>query len=77
MLPQIIYSYSFFVRVFFDLCDGIFINYNWTQAHLERTAELVERKYKYRKHHVYFGIDVFGRGQVAEFNTHKVILDLK
>ncbi|CAO1307034.1 unnamed protein product [Diamesa hyperborea] len=62
-----------FNEVFFDLCDGIFLNYTWTQAHLERTAELVERKYKNRRHHVYFGIDVFGRGQVAEFNTYKTL----
>ena len=45
-------------RPYFDLCDGIFLNYNWTDAGLASSAALT----KERKGEVYVGIDVFGRG---------------
>lgn len=45
-------------RPYFDLCDGIFLNYNWTEAGLASSAALA----KERNGEVYVGIDVFGRG---------------
>ncbi|XP_070377213.1 cytosolic endo-beta-N-acetylglucosaminidase-like isoform X2 [Dermacentor albipictus] len=44
--------------VFFDLCDGIFLNYDWTEEMLEKSARYAH----YRKSDVYVGIDVFARG---------------
>ncbi|XP_078257218.1 cytosolic endo-beta-N-acetylglucosaminidase isoform X1 [Rhinoraja longicauda] len=56
-------------KVFFDSCDGIFLNYNWKEDHLERTLELVGG----RQADVYVGVDVFGRGDVVGgmFETHQ------
>ncbi len=45
-------------RPYFDLCDGIFLNYNWTQLGLEASRSLAGN----RRGEVYVGIDVFGRG---------------
>lgn len=42
---------------FFDLCDGIFLNYAWTEEMLERSASVAGN----RKSDVYVGIDVFAR----------------
>uniref|UniRef100_UPI00398F6C3E cytosolic endo-beta-N-acetylglucosaminidase isoform X2 n=1 Tax=Pristiophorus japonicus TaxID=55135 RepID=UPI00398F6C3E len=55
-------------KVFFDSCDGIFLNYNWNEEHLERMAMLVEG----RRADIYVGVDVFGRGDVVggEFETN-------
>ncbi|XP_059804592.1 cytosolic endo-beta-N-acetylglucosaminidase isoform X1 [Hypanus sabinus] len=56
-------------RVFFDSCDGIFLNYNWTEQHLERVTALVEGRHA----DVYVGVDVFGRGEVigGGFKTNR------
>lgn len=59
-------------REFFHLCDGIFTNYNWSVRHLEKTSQLIDEKYPNRRQDVFFGIDVFGRGQVAKFQTDEV-----
>ena len=45
-------------RPYFDLCDGIFLNYNWTNAGLSASKRLAQE----RRGEVYVGIDVFGRG---------------
>ncbi|KAL7035969.1 hypothetical protein ACKWTF_008645 [Chironomus riparius] len=58
---------------FFDLCDGIFTNYNWSVNHLERTSKLIDEKYSSRRKDVFFGIDVFGRGQVAGYRTNETL----
>lgn len=50
---------SFFGRIFFDASDGIFLNYNWTEAHLMRSVGAAGRD---RQTDVYVGVDVFGRG---------------
>jgi mannosyl-glycoprotein endo-beta-N-acetylglucosaminidase len=47
-------------RLFFESCDGIFLNYTWTAAHLER-SQAVARQLG-RQYDVYVGVDVFGRG---------------
>ncbi|MCL7043403.1 hypothetical protein MKW94_019701 [Papaver nudicaule] len=44
-------------KPFFDLCDGIFVNYTWQEDYPKLSAKVAgERKYD-----VYMGIDVFGR----------------
>nr|XP_025970034.1 cytosolic endo-beta-N-acetylglucosaminidase [Dromaius novaehollandiae] len=45
---------------FFDACDGLFVNYNWKEEQLERSRSLAGQ----RLADVYFGIDVFARGDV-------------
>ncbi|XP_064423526.1 cytosolic endo-beta-N-acetylglucosaminidase isoform X2 [Latimeria chalumnae] len=56
-------------RVFFDVCDGMFTNYNWTEDHLERMGSLTGD----RQADVYVGVDVFARGHVVggKFDTNK------
>ncbi|POI21579.1 hypothetical protein CIB84_014673, partial [Bambusicola thoracicus] len=56
-------------RVFFDACDGLFVNYNWKEEHLERTRELSGQRHA----DVYIGVDVFARGDVVGggFDTNK------
>jgi mannosyl-glycoprotein endo-beta-N-acetylglucosaminidase len=63
-------------ETFFDLSDGIFTNYNWSIQHLERTSKLVEEKCPDRRKDVFFGIDVFGRGQIAGFRSNEVIFEV-
>ncbi|XP_052263181.1 cytosolic endo-beta-N-acetylglucosaminidase-like isoform X2 [Dreissena polymorpha] len=47
-------------QIFFDACDGIFLNYCWTEEHLlESKKNALECN---RPFDVYVGIDVFGRG---------------
>ncbi|XP_056673365.1 cytosolic endo-beta-N-acetylglucosaminidase isoform X2 [Monodelphis domestica] len=55
-------------RIFFDSCDGLFTNYNWKEAHLERMASVEKRKAD-----VYVGVDIFARGNVVGggFDTNK------
>ncbi|XP_072339501.1 cytosolic endo-beta-N-acetylglucosaminidase [Scyliorhinus torazame] len=55
-------------KVFFDSCDGIFLNYNWKEEHLKRMVTLMEERHA----DVYVGVDVFGRGDVigGEFTTN-------
>ncbi|KAL1465732.1 hypothetical protein WDU94_005275 [Cyamophila willieti] len=43
---------------FFQSCDGIFLNYNWNEDTLKKSLENAG----VRKHDVYVGVDVFGRG---------------
>ncbi|KAH6943197.1 hypothetical protein HPB50_017154 [Hyalomma asiaticum] len=42
---------------FFDLCDGIFLNFRWTEAMLRNSAQLAGD----RKADVYAGVDVYAR----------------
>eukprot|EP00731_Ephydatia_muelleri_P031174 Em0022g688a len=60
-------------RSFFELCDGIFLNYNWTELGLEASKVLAGDRY----YDVYVGIDVFGRGCPGGggYNSH-VALDM-
>ncbi|NXL89371.1 ENASE acetylglucosaminidase, partial [Alectura lathami] len=55
--------------VFFDACDGLFVNYNWKEEHLERTRALAGQ----RHFDVYIGVDIFARGDVVGggFDTNK------
>nr|AJO25057.1 endo-beta-N-acetylglucosaminidase [Nilaparvata lugens] len=47
--------------VFFDLCDGIFLNYCWSEQDLMDSVSLAD----VRRHDVYVGVDVFGRGCIG------------
>lgn len=51
-------SLNDFNKLFFDACDGIFLNYAWNEILLHASAS----KAGGRKFDVYAGIDVFGRG---------------
>lgn len=55
-------------KPFFDICDGIFLNYNWVDESLLRSKQLAGE----RAHDVYVGVDIFGRGMYkgGGFNTH-------
>ncbi|VDI37378.1 mannosyl-glycoprotein endo-beta-N-acetylglucosaminidase [Mytilus galloprovincialis] len=46
--------------MFFDVCDGIFLNYNWNSEKLLSSMALATSKDRPRD--VYVGLDVFGRG---------------
>lgn len=45
-------------KPFFDLCDGIFVNYSWEEDYPKLSGAIAGE----RKFDVYMGIDVFGRG---------------
>ena len=68
----IIYNYyrNVMSRPFFDMCDGIFLNYNWNEQVLASSRALAND----RSSDVYVGIDVFGRGCYGGggFNSCKV-----
>lgn len=62
-------------KQFFDACDGILLNYTWKEENLENSADAVERSDK-EMAKIFVGIDVFGRGQVAGFQSNKVLFIL-
>lgn len=61
-----------FYSIFFDVCDGIFLNYNWTSEKLQNSKALATTKN--RPLDIYVGIDVFGRGCLGGggYNTIEV-----
>ena len=61
-------------RLFFDACDGIFLNYFWKESSLEQSRQLSSEQG--RSHDVYVGVDVFGRGCCGNggFNTVEVMM---
>lgn len=63
-------------RPFFDACDGILLNYNWTQLSLMRSTDAVQSDPALVAR-IYAGIDVFGRGQVAKFQTHATLARIR
>ncbi|CAI2348128.1 unnamed protein product [Caenorhabditis sp. 36 PRJEB53466] len=50
---------------FYDACDAIYLNYNWTDGDLFRSAEFG------RLDRIFVGIDVWARGCVGEFHCHE------
>nr|XP_037286765.1 cytosolic endo-beta-N-acetylglucosaminidase-like [Rhipicephalus microplus] len=56
---------------FFDLCDGIFLNYGWTEEMLQKSANLAGG----RRSDVYVGIDVFARNTnyTGGYETYKAV----
>ncbi|OWF35240.1 cytosolic endo-beta-N-acetylglucosaminidase-like [Mizuhopecten yessoensis] len=63
--------------MFFDVCDGIFLNYNWKDASLRRSKELASSRG--RAMDVYVGVDVFGRGCLGGggFNTVEALTAIR
>ncbi|CAI8051585.1 Cytosolic endo-beta-N-acetylglucosaminidase [Geodia barretti] len=60
---------------FFELCDGIFLNYLWKVPLLYATATFAG----HRRGDVYVGIDVFGRKCYGDggYNTNKALAVIK
>ncbi|GAV88986.1 Glyco_hydro_85 domain-containing protein [Cephalotus follicularis] len=60
-------------KPFFDICDGIFVNYSWQEDYPKLSAAVAGD----RKFDVYMGIDVFGRNTYGggQWNTN-VALDV-
>ncbi|XP_030645628.1 cytosolic endo-beta-N-acetylglucosaminidase [Chanos chanos] len=50
-------------KVFFESCDGIFTNYNWTEANLEKMTGNAAAQGRLAD--IFVGIDVFARGEVV------------
>ncbi|XP_047107466.1 cytosolic endo-beta-N-acetylglucosaminidase isoform X1 [Schistocerca piceifrons] len=48
---------NIFNRIFFDKCDGVFLNYAWSERHLQNSV----KNAGIRGYDVYVGVDVFGR----------------
>ena len=65
-------TFFFLCSLFFDACDGIFLNYCWTLEKLAASKEVAMQKN--RPFDVFVGIDVFGRGCPGGggFNTREV-----
>ena len=65
-------TFSLRNRMFFDACDGIFTNYNWTEQSLEWMKDY--NGAQGRQADIYIGVDVFARGKVVGgmFETNKV-----
>ncbi|XP_037332009.2 cytosolic endo-beta-N-acetylglucosaminidase isoform X1 [Pungitius pungitius] len=59
--------------VFFDACDGLFTNYNWTEEILARMGDY--GGVHGRSANVYVGVDVFARGNVVggKLETNKAL----
>ncbi|GLV44618.1 Endo-beta-N-acetylglucosaminidase [Carabus blaptoides fortunei] len=55
-------------KCFFDVCDGIFLNYTWKDTNLEWSAKMAQ----HRILDVFVGVDVFGRNCFGGggFNSH-------
>jgi mannosyl-glycoprotein endo-beta-N-acetylglucosaminidase len=58
-------------KLFFDNCDGIFINYTWKDVNLLESSILAES----RINDIYFGCDVWGRGTPGRggYDTYKAV----
>ncbi|ELT96975.1 hypothetical protein CAPTEDRAFT_184001 [Capitella teleta] len=67
-------------RKFFDACDGIFLNYTWQGANLDRSRDLAaECSPSNRSIDVFVGVDVFGRGCKGGggYNTIEAVLEAR
>ena len=58
-------------RLFFEVCDGIYLDYGWNESSLEQSKRLSAELG--RMHDVYVGVDVFGRFGNGGFNTVEVL----
>ncbi|XP_046893879.1 cytosolic endo-beta-N-acetylglucosaminidase [Hypomesus transpacificus] len=60
-------------QVFFDACDGIFTNYNWTEQSLVGMEAFSAAQGRLAD--IYVGVDVFARGEVVggKFDTNKAL----
>ncbi|THU51665.1 hypothetical protein C4D60_Mb06t33450 [Musa balbisiana] len=62
-------------KPFFDLCDGIFVNYTWKDEDPKSSASIAGE----RRFDVYMGIDVFGRNTFGggQWHTNVALDELK
>lgn len=60
-------------QIFFDSCDGIFMNYAWKEAELKNSVNRAGN----RKWDVYVGVDVFARGCLGGWDTRHAIKMIK
>ena len=60
-------------KPFFDVCDGIFLNYSWSCAGLARSINALENDS--RRKDIFVGVDVWGRGTYGggQFHCNSVI----
>lgn len=58
-------------HAFFDACDGIFLNYTWTEDHLDSSKKAAGDRHR----DVFVGLDVFGRNFYAggKYDTWKAL----
>lgn len=70
----LIFFIFYFCREFFNSCDGIFLNYNWTDASLERSRDLAGLRNRVRD--VFVGIDVWGRGNPGGGGLNSVYVSI-
>ncbi len=70
-----LYSYLF-SSLYFDSCDGIFLNYTWSVEQLSNSSIHAGES---RKFDVYVGVDCFGRGCFGGggWDTYQVKLSRK
>lgn len=56
---------------FFDACDGIFLNYTWTEDHLDHSRKAAGGRHR----DVFVGLDIFGRNFYAggKYDTWKAL----
>jgi mannosyl-glycoprotein endo-beta-N-acetylglucosaminidase len=61
--------------LFFDVSDGMFVNYTWSPPRLLQSAQNAKK----RKHDLFTGIDVWGRNTFGGggFNCHKALRQIK
>lgn len=57
---------------FFRNSDSMLLNYNWTDKHIQDTNTMLTNICD-SKRRAFFGIDIFGRGQIAGFDTYKTL----
>ncbi|XP_055909314.1 cytosolic endo-beta-N-acetylglucosaminidase [Eupeodes corollae] len=57
---------------FFKLSDATLVNYTWNERSLERTTDVL-KAHGQPASKSFFGIDIFGRGQVAKFQTKQTL----
>lgn len=57
---------------FFKLANGALVNYSWNDRSLEVTRTICEQE-REPLENVFFGIDVFGRGQTAKFHSKQTL----
>jgi hypothetical protein len=62
-------------KVFFDVCDSIFLNYCWNPKTLPDTVAISEG----RAHDIFTGIDIFGRNTYGGggFTTHVALQEIE
>lgn len=63
-------------KMFFDVSDGMLINYTWNENNLRNSANIVADRPKDMRR-MFIGIDVFGRGQVAKFQSNLTLAKIK